>query len=120
MVRSAKSARELDAIYRRRSAAFNPAGHMSVTLLRQWTLLKNIPRAPGHIEIGALMARLEAAGLSADKRTVQRDLKALSQIFPLHEDDRTPTPGWSWAADAPTCMQGVSTLGAKGPTWSES
>jgi predicted DNA-binding transcriptional regulator YafY len=75
---------------------------MSVTLLRQWTLLKNIPRAPHTIEIGALITRLKAAGLMADKRTVQRDLTALARVFPLHADDRTPTRGWSWSADAPT------------------
>lgn len=33
-------------------------------------------------------------------RTIQRDLKTLSAIFPLLEDDQARPYGWSWARDA--------------------
>jgi hypothetical protein len=35
---------------------------MSDTLLRQWELLRSIPRAPRKIDAGTLLAKLETAG----------------------------------------------------------
>jgi hypothetical protein len=75
---------------------------MSDTLLRQWEMLRSIPRAPRKIDASTLMARLEAAGYRIDKRTVQRDLNDLSRVFPLQSDTRNTPYGWSWSPDAPT------------------
>jgi predicted DNA-binding transcriptional regulator YafY len=75
---------------------------MSDTLLRQWELLRAIPRAPRKIDVATLMTRLQTAGYKTTKRSIQRDLNLLSSIFPLICDDRSQTYGWSWSADAPT------------------
>jgi predicted DNA-binding transcriptional regulator YafY len=75
---------------------------MSDTLLRQWELLRAIPRAPRKIDVAALVAKLQTAGYKTTKRSVQRDLNLLSSVFPLVCDDRSQTYGWSWSADAPT------------------
>lgn len=74
---------------------------MSETLLRQWELLRAVPRAPRKIDVGTLMAKLETAGYRISKRTLQRDLNQLSAVFPLISDTRGPAFGWSWSADAP-------------------
>ncbi len=75
---------------------------MSDTLLRQWELLRAIPRAPRKIDVAALMTKLETAGYKTSKRSIQRDLNLLSGVFPLVCDDRSQTFGWSWSSDAPT------------------
>jgi predicted DNA-binding transcriptional regulator YafY len=74
---------------------------MSDTLLRQWEMLRIIPRFPRKIEVGALMTQLEAAGYRISRRTLQRDLNELSRLFPLQSDTRNTPYGWSWSADAP-------------------
>jgi len=74
---------------------------MSDTLLRQWELLRAIPRAPRKIDVATLMRKLEAAGHPINKRTIQRDLNTLSSVFPLHSDTQSIPYGWSWSADAP-------------------
>lgn len=71
---------------------------MSDTLLRQWILLRSIPRTPRKIDVVGLMAKLEDAGYPTTKRSVQRDLNTLSRIFPLESDTRTIPFGWSWSA----------------------
>jgi predicted DNA-binding transcriptional regulator YafY len=75
---------------------------MSDTLLRQWELLRSIPRAPRKIDVASLVVKLQAAGYKTTKRSIQRDLNLLSSVFPLICDDRSQTYGWSWSADAPT------------------
>jgi predicted DNA-binding transcriptional regulator YafY len=75
---------------------------MSDTLLRQWELLRAIPRAPKKIDVATLMAKLETAGYKTTKRSIQRDLNLLSGVFPLICDDRSTTYGWSWSSEAPT------------------
>jgi predicted DNA-binding transcriptional regulator YafY len=75
---------------------------MSNMLLRQWEMLRSIPRAPRKIDAGALMSRLEEAGHRITLRTLQRDLNLLSSVFPLQSDTRSTPYGWSWLANAPT------------------
>lgn len=72
---------------------------MSDTLVRQWTILSLIPRAPRRIGTVALQARLAARGVAIDLRTVQRDLNRLSRVFPLLCDGRGRSFGWSWSGD---------------------
>lgn len=70
------------------------------TLLRQWHMLREIPRYPHKITVSDLKTRLETAGFEVTVRTIQRDLNELSEAFPLHSDDRERPFGWSWQKDA--------------------
>ena len=71
------------------------------TLMRQWQLLRLIPRHPQLVTASDLRRRLEVEGYVVTKRTVERDLQALSVIFPLMLDERSRPYGWSWHQDAP-------------------
>ena len=74
---------------------------MNESLLRQWEMLKRIPRAPRKVTANEIFASLEAVGMYTSLRTIQRDLHSLSKAFPLTFDDGKPI-GWSWRKDAPT------------------
>lgn len=70
------------------------------TLLRHWQTLCLIPRYPRKITAGELCQQLSSEGFSVGKRTIERDLQALSRIFPLAVDDREKPFGWSWNKEA--------------------
>lgn len=70
------------------------------TLLRQWQMLRLIPRHPTKITAKDLTDKLETDGFATTKRTVERDLQALSGNFPLVSDERDKPYGWSWQRDA--------------------
>lgn len=70
-------------------------------LLRQWTMLRLIPRFPKKITASELFSRLESDGFDITKRTVERDLQCISAAFPLISDERSRPFGWSWSKDAP-------------------
>lgn len=70
------------------------------SLLRQWHMLRMVPRAPARISAKELCERLCAADFSVTKRTVERDLKELSEVFPIVVDSRDRPFGWSWLRDA--------------------
>ena len=85
----------------------------SETLSRQWLMLQWIPRYPQKITARDLVERLHAEGHEVTKRTVERDLTALSEAFPLHADERSKPFGWSWQKDAPQfSLPGMSPLQA--------
>jgi len=71
------------------------------TLLRQWQMLRMIPRYPHKITARDLHEKLRAEQFDVTKRTVERDLLSLSEMFPLISDDRDRPFGWSWSKDAP-------------------
>ena len=71
------------------------------TLMRQWQLLRLIPRHPHLVTASDLQRRLEVERYVVTKRTVERDLQALSAVFPLMLDERSRPYGWSWQHDAP-------------------
>lgn len=71
-----------------------------LSLLRQWHMLRLVPRAPAKVTVRALRERLELQEFAVTERTVQRDLNELSQVFPLVVDDRDKPFGWSWQRDA--------------------
>lgn len=71
------------------------------TLLRQWQLLRLLPRYPHKIKAGDLQKRLADEGYKTTKRSVERDLQALSAIFPISVDEREKPYGWSWQKNAP-------------------
>jgi predicted DNA-binding transcriptional regulator YafY len=76
-----------------------PSNHE--TLLRQWQMLRCIPRYPYKITARDLKEKLDAEDFNVTKRTVERDLMDLSSTFPLALDDREKPYGWSWQKDAP-------------------
>lgn len=71
------------------------------TLRRQWQMLRIIPRHPQKITAKALHEKLLAEQFDVTKRTVERDLLALSEMFALVSDERDKPYGWSWSKDAP-------------------
>lgn len=71
------------------------------TLYRQWLMLRLLPRAPARITASELADRLGQEGFSVSKRSIERDLQALCDAFPIACDDRSKPYGWSWAKDAP-------------------
>lgn len=68
---------------------------MKSTLLRQWKMLRMIPRLPRKIGTADLMQKLEDADFNVDLRTIQRDLNQLSEVLPLTSDQAKPQ-GWAW------------------------
>lgn len=71
---------------------------MADAMLRQWAMLKLIPKSPRKTEVSRLKAQLADMGYFTDLRTIQRDLNKLSEIFPLVGDGAKPQ-GWSWLAE---------------------
>lgn len=69
-------------------------------IARQWEMLKGIPRSPLKVTTAELGAKLLDRGYGVSRRTIERDLHALSTHFPLVLDDRSRPYGWSWAKDA--------------------
>lgn len=67
---------------------------------RQWAMLRSVPRAPRKVTASDLAERLRGDGFDVSKRTVERDLQALSARFPLTLDDRAKPYGWAWAREA--------------------
>lgn len=71
------------------------------TLLRQWQMLRMIPRHPHKVTAKSLHEKLKSEQFDVTKRTVERDLLSLSEMFPLVSDERDKPYGWSWSKDAP-------------------
>ena len=69
---------------------------MAETFLRQWAMLKLIPHAPRKVDSLSLRTGLRQQGFQVDLRTLQRDLKTLSALFPLRCDTRAKPFGWQW------------------------
>jgi len=65
-------------------------------------MLTALPRYPRKITASDLQSKLDRAGFTTTKRTVERDLQTLSGQFPLTCDDRSKPYGWSWKKDAPS------------------
>ena len=83
------------------------------SLSRQWLMLQWIPRYPRKATARELVERLRAEDQVVTKRTVERDLAALSETFPLACDDRAKPFGWSWQKDAKQfSLPGMSRLQA--------
>jgi len=73
---------------------------MSDTLMRQWQMLRLVPRSPSKMATTEIKQRLADEGFKVTARTIQRDLVTFSSIFPLVCDDRDKPFGWSWMPDA--------------------
>lgn len=76
-------------------------------IYRQWKLIRLIPRGPNKIDSTQLVERLADAGITIDRRSIQRDLLQLATQFPLDHDDFKPR-GWWWRTGAPvTSLPGM-------------
>lgn len=69
------------------------------TLLRQWAMLKKIPRYPAKRSIAELYDMLREEGFQTTRRTIERDLNKLSEPFQISCDEYKPA-GWYYARDA--------------------
>ena len=72
---------------------------MNDTLIRQWAMLRAIPRHPRRVDAPTIHARLRDQGMVVSLRTVQRDLNTLATTFPLDFDESKPQ-GWCWREGA--------------------
>jgi len=63
-------------------------------------MLRLIPRYPRKITAREIQTSLGSQHHNTTKRTIERDLQALSEVFPLACDDREKPFGWSWLKDA--------------------
>lgn len=85
-----------------------PAEENKNTLARQWEMLKMLPsRRPG-VTARELSERLLQEGFTVTKRTVERDLQALSAIFPLSCNDQSTPWGWYFTPGCSLELPGLS------------
>lgn len=77
------------------------------TLARQWQLLGLLPTYGSGATASELTAKLEEKGYPTSKRTVERDLTELSQVFPLECNDKGRPYGWRWMRGAERSFPGV-------------
>lgn len=68
---------------------------MNNTLMRQWAMLRAIPRHPRRVDAPTIHVQLCDLGMNVTLRTVQRDLNTLAKSFPLDFDESKPQ-GWCW------------------------
>ncbi len=86
------------------------------TLLRQWEMMRmlTVSRSDSKHDgrwdkASEIAAKLNAAGFDASVRTVQRDLKDLSGIFPIELNDKNPRDyGWRWPKGTNLDIPGMS------------
>jgi len=75
------------------------------TLIRQWELLKLLPKRGTGKTAKDLAVALNDAGFKVSKRQIERDLATLSGPFPLDCKDQSIPYGWKWmdgrSADLP-------------------
>lgn len=77
-------------------------------LERQWELLRLLPaKRPGKTA-RQLTEELATRGYQVVKRTVERDLRVLSTVFPLHCNDAGVPHGWYWQEGAAADIPGVT------------
>lgn len=88
-----------------------PADSPRNAVTRQWELLKCLPsHAPGKAA-AELVVELADLGYAVSKRTVERDLESLAQLFPLVHGQGTPY-GWHWNKGSSFGVLGLSTTEA--------
>lgn len=93
-----------------------PQNEKKSTLLRQWEMMRmlTVSRSDSKHDgrwdrASEISNRLNGAGYDVSVRTVQRDLKELSEIFPLELNDKNPRDyGWRWRKGANLDIPGMS------------
>jgi predicted DNA-binding transcriptional regulator YafY len=69
-------------------------------IVRQWMILRLVPKHPPRIDVAGLQAGLARAGVRVHIRTIQRDLLELQTVFPIVADESMKPFGWKWAEGA--------------------
>ena len=93
-----------------------PQNEKKSTLLRQWDMMRMLTvsrsdsKQDGRWDKASdIAARLNLTGYNVSVRTVQRDLKELSEIFPIELNDKNPRDyGWRWTKGANLDIPGMS------------
>jgi predicted DNA-binding transcriptional regulator YafY len=80
-------------------------------ITRQWEMLKLLPSTSGGLTAAELRSALEAQGYTVTKRTVERDLEALRDLFGISHDDEEPFR-WRWLRGASTQLAALSVTDA--------
>ena len=82
------------------------------SLARQWELLKRLPAKGPGATTRELVAWLQNEGYPATKRTVERDLVDLSNLFPLTCNDKGIPYGWHWMEGQGADLPGLTVADA--------
>jgi predicted DNA-binding transcriptional regulator YafY len=90
---------------------------MRITLLRQWEMLRLLtvsrsvnPNEGRWDKANEIAEKLKDRGYEITVRTVQRDLKELSNIFPIELNSKNPRDyGWRWEKGHNLNIQGIGT-----------
>jgi len=85
-----------------------PADKKHRTLARQWELLKLLPTRGAGKTAAELTRALKEAGFPVTKRSVERDLNDLLDVFRLDRNDKSPPYGWRWPYDTPAALPGIT------------
>lgn len=96
-----------------------PKTNNNNTIARQWEMLKIIPKKSPGITAAEVVSKLSYAGIDVSKRTVERDLRDLSLIFPITANDTVPPFGWYWIRDIGCEFGGVEVSEAVSLTLAE-
>jgi predicted DNA-binding transcriptional regulator YafY len=90
-----------------------PRKDSTTTITRQWEILKLIPARGCGITASVLTARLrDERGINVTKRTVERDLVSLEQIFPLQCNNAQIPWGWKWVSGVSLGISGLDVCDA--------
>jgi predicted DNA-binding transcriptional regulator YafY len=85
-----------------------PQNEKKSTLLRQWEMMRMLTVSRWD-KASEIAARLYDTGYAVSVRTVQRDLKELSEIFPIELNDKNSRDyGWRWMKGAHLDIPGMS------------
>ena len=85
-----------------------PSAKTHSALSRQWELLQQLPKRSPGITVSELLTRLTTAGYSISRRSIERDLRDLSLVFPLQCNDGGTPFGWYWKPGVSVELQGIT------------
>ena len=73
---------------------------MNDSCFRKVQTLRLLPKSPNRKSVSQLLEELTIQGFVLDRRSLQRDLKSLANLFPIENDGNKDIPGWYWRKDA--------------------
>ncbi len=85
-----------------------PSDNTRNTLIRQWELLKLLPKRGAGKTARDLAVLLNDAGFKVSKRQIERDLSTLSGSFPLDCNDSSIPYGWKWMEGRSVDLPGMT------------
>ena len=88
-----------------------PSNSPRNAVARHWELLKRLPSSPPGKTTSELTLEVAEAGYQVTKRTIERDLEGLEDLFPISHGDAEPF-GWHWVKGSAFGVMGLSTADA--------